>query len=472
MPVPAMHSDVAHELNGDLTGSDVNGSDLLEQLAIARKRTDELFAIVKPGSLYERPIAERHRIVFYIGHLEAFEWNLFRERVFGIESFHPDFDRLFAFGIDPVSGRLPTDQPSDWPSIARVREYVEKVRNTLDDELANAFTKSGRRTFDGFSLDTLLNVAIEHRLMHAETLAYMLHQLPPDQKIAQPESLNSTASSSLLHRNVEIPAGPVTLGLSRSSGLFGWDNEFEAHAVNVPAFAIDPYKVTNRQYLDFLAAGGYENREFWTDRENHDDWNWKSQHGISHPAFWKRDGEQWLYRTMFDEIPLPPDWPVYVSQAEAKAYAKWTGKRLPSEAQWQRAAYATPSGDERDYPWGNEAPGLTLGNFDFANWSPTPVNAFPENQSAFGVHDMLGNGWEWASTEFAPFPGFEPFPFYRGYSADFFDGKHFVMKGGSARTAACLLRRSFRNWFQPHYQYMYAGFRCVSQLSSGDESST
>ena len=151
MPVPAMHSDVAHELNGDVTGSDVNGNDLLEQLAIARKRTHELFAIVKPGSLYERPIAERHRIVFYIGHLEAFDWNLFRERVFGIESFHPDFDRLFAFGIDPVKGGLPTDQPSDWPSIARVREYVEKVRNTLDDELANAFTKSGRRTFDGFS---------------------------------------------------------------------------------------------------------------------------------------------------------------------------------------------------------------------------------------------------------------------------------------------------------------------------------
>ena len=102
------------------------------------------------------------------------------------------------------------------------------------------------------------------------------------------------------------------------------------------------------------------------------------------------------------------------------------------------------------------------GSFDFNHWDPMPVNAFPAGQSAFGVHGTLGNGWEWTSSVFAPFPGFEPFPFYRGYSADFFDGKHFVMKGGSARTAACMLRPTFRNWFQAHYQYVYAGFRCVS----------
>ncbi len=166
---------------------------------------------------------------------------------------------------------------------------------------------------------------------------------------------------------------------------------------------------------------------------------------------------------MFDDVPLPLDWPVYVSQAEAKAYAKWAGKSLPTEAEWQRAAYATPQGDEQAYPWGNEAPIDSFGNFDFARWNPVPVNAFPQGRSAFGVQGMLGNGWEWTSTEFAPFPGFEPFPFYRGYSADFFDGKHFVMKGGSARTAACMLRRTFRNWFQAHYQFIYTGFRCVSR---------
>jgi ergothioneine biosynthesis protein EgtB len=436
--------------------------ELMELLADARQRTDDLFTVVKPDALYDRPIAERHRIVFYIGHLEAFDWNLFHERVFGIESFHAEFDRLFAFGIDPVGGGLPTDQPSDWPSIAAVHDYVLKSRAVLDEKIADALADSHLPTADGFPLSTLLNVAIEHRLMHAETLAYMLHQLPLDRKVEQVESLRSPAPV-VDHGSVQIPSGVITLGLPRGSDSFGWDNEFESHIVSVPAFAIDRYKVTNQQYLEFINAGGYETRAFWGDGENDGDWNWKSTQGISHPAFWKRAGEQWLYRTMFEEIPLPLDWPVYVSQAEAKAYACWAGKSLPTEAEWQRAAYGTAHGGERTYPWGEQASDATFGNFDFARWSPAPVNALPKGCSAFGVQGILGNGWEWTSTEFAPFAGFEPFPFYRGYSADFFDGKHFVLKGGSARTAACMLRPTFRNWFQAHYQFAYTGFRCVSR---------
>jgi ergothioneine biosynthesis protein EgtB len=441
--------------------------DLIEQLADARQRTDDLFAVVKPEFLYERPIAERHRIVFYIGHLEAFDWNLFHERVLGRESFHPEFDRLFAFGIDPVGGGLPTDQPSDWPSITAVRDYVRKIRVVLDEKLVDTLADSRVPASDGFPVSTLLNVAIEHRLMHAETLAYMLHQLPLDRKVRQSEALASIAPH-MDHGSVEIPAGAVTLGLSRSSDLFGWDNEYEAHTLSVQAFAMDLYKVTNRQYLEFVNAGGYETHEYWCNGDgNHadhdEDWKWKSAQGISHPAFWRRESEQWLYRTMFNDVQLPLDWPVYVSQAEAKAYARWAGKSLPTEAEWQRAAYTNSHGGEQPYPWGDEGPAERFGNFDFARWSPAPVNAFPEGRSAFGVHGMLGNGWEWTSTEFAPFPGFEPFPFYRGYSADFFDGKHFALKGGSARTAACMLRPTFRNWFQAHYQFAYTGFRCVSR---------
>lgn len=438
-------------------------NNLTRQLADARQQTDDLFALVEPDSLYERPIPARHRIIFYIGHFEAFDWNLFHERVLGLTSFHPEFDRLFAFGIDPVGGGLPTDQPSEWPSIAAVREYVRTIRASLDEKLTHALLDSDHSASGEFPLSTLLNVAVEHRLMHAETLAYMLHQLPFDRKVLQFEPLTSVTPP-VVHRSVEIPAGAVTLGLPRDGGDFGWDNEFEAHTVNVPAFAIDQYKVTNGHYLEFINAGGYDARALWSDTDDADaDWNWKSRQGISHPAFWKRAGRQWLYRTMFEELPLPLDWPVYVSQAEAKAYARWAGKAIPTEAEWQRAAYATPHGEERVYPWGSERPDGRFGNFDFARWSPMPVNASPEGQSAFGVQDMLGNGWEWTSTEFAPFPGFEPFPFYRGYSADFFDGKHFVMKGGSARTAACMLRRTFRNWFQAHYQFIYTGFRCVSR---------
>ena len=433
---------------------------LLERLSEARGRTDELFGIIRPDSLYERPIPERHRIIFYIGHLEAFDWNLLRERVLGLKAFHADFDRLFAFGIDPVNGALPSDQPIDWPSMADARHYVNRTRESIDEGLATltpADWDSGPVGAD-FSAEMLLNVAIEHRLMHAETLAYMFHQLPLDRKVARsrkPELIVPPLAPTM----IDIPAGRATLGLPRSGGdTFGWDNEYEARSVEVPAFSVDKYKVTNGQYLDFVAAGGYENPACWSE----EDWAWRSTQDVHHPVFWNRNRDRWCLRTMFDEIPLPLDWPVYVSQAEAKAYARWAGKSLPTEAQWHRATYGTEGGPERAFPWGTTPPNVSKGNFDFHSWDPTPVGAFPEGESAFGVADLLGNGWEWTSSQFEPFPGFRRFSFYPGYSADFFDGKHYVMKGASARTAACMLRRSFRNWFQPHYQYVYAGFRCVS----------
>lgn len=429
---------------------------LLERMAEARLRTDELLDIVRPDSLYERPIPERHRIIFYLGHLEAFDWNLLRERVLRVDSFHPEHDQLFAFGIDPVDGGLPADQPADWPSVAEVQNYVRRVRQSLDAELAGGLLSDERPVVEeGYPASVLVQVAIEHRLMHAETLAYMLHQLPLDRKI-RPLRAPEVVVSAGTPRMIEIPAGAATLGLVRGTS-FGWDNEYEAHTVNVPGFAIDQCKVTNGEYLEFMAAGGYQNRGHWAEA----DWNWKTQQSIAHPAFWRRQGDTWYIRAMFEEVPLPLSWPVYVSQAEASAYARWAGKTLPTEAQWHRAAYATPDGGERAYPWGNEAPSAKRGNFDFQRWDPTPVGAFPQGQSAFGVADLAGNGWEWTSSVFAPLPGFQPFSFYQGYSANFFDGQHYVMKGGSARTAACMLRRSFRNWFQPHYQYVYAGFRCV-----------
>ncbi len=432
------------------------GDKLLERFWDAHRRSDALFAIVKPEAIYDRPIPERHRIIFYIGHLEAFDWNLLHENVFGLKSFHPQFDRLFAFGIDPVGGGLPADQPADWPSLAVVSDYVRSIRAALDEKLS-VDPEAGTHTRDGFSLEILLNVAIEHRLMHVETLAYMLHQLPLDRKLSPAAPVPHTPQS-LSHSMMKVPAGEATLGLSRHSQTFGWDNEFEAHTVHVPKFEIDRYMITNQQFLEFIRDGGYEMRSLWSE----DDWNWKSAHGISHPVFWSKSGDTWLYRAMFDEIPLPPDWPAYVSHAEAAAYARWSGKTLPTEEQWHRAAYGTPNDGERLYPWSAEDPNPSLGTFDFYSWDPQPVNAHPQGQSAFGVEDLLGNGWEWTATVFAPFHGFEPFPFYRGYSADFFDGKHFVMKGGSPRTAACMLRPTFRNWFQAHYQYVYAGFRCVN----------
>jgi formylglycine-generating enzyme required for sulfatase activity len=228
--------------------------------------------------------------------------------------------------------------------------------------------------------------------------------------------------------------------------------------VHVPAFDIDVHNVTNGDYLAFVEDGGYERRELWSDAH----WAWREHDALSHPNFWVRDGRRWLWRGMFEHLPLPLAWPVYVSGAEAAAYATWRGRRLPTEAEYHRAAFGTPDGAERRFPWGDDAPDATRGNFDFAHWEPVPVGSRPAGASAWGVHDLMGNGWEWTSTVFAPFPGFEPMPSYPEYSAEFFDGQHYVIKGASPATARELVRRSFRNWFRPNYPYVYAAFRTVS----------
>ncbi|MGA3241472.1 MAG: SUMF1/EgtB/PvdO family nonheme iron enzyme [Bryobacteraceae bacterium] len=422
-------------------------SELGHAIEEAREQTDALFRAVRPDSFYERPIAERHRIVFYLGHVEAFDWNLIGRYALDRRPFHAEFDRLFAFGIDPPPGQLPSDRPSDWPSLAEVDRYNQRVRDEIDELLDEV-------------PEQLLHVAVEHRLMHAETIAYILHQLDYERKVApvlRPEAETAPAPQP---RMVEIPAGTAQLGLEESAA-FGWDNEFQALAVDEPAFSMAKHKVTNGEYLEFVRAG------------------------TAAPFFWVERAGRWRYRGMFAEIPLPLDWPVYVTHREAEAYAKWRGGALPTEAQFHRAASLA-----------HEEPGA---NLDFRRWEPVSVYANDNGAAAHANHDdaanqrsrarqqadasqrplpngrgsgeaslqaeapsqLVGNGWEWTSTVFAPFPGFTPFPFYRNYSEPFFDGQHYVLKGASPRTAARLARPSFRNWFRPSYPYIYATFRLV-----------
>lgn len=383
---------------------------LFSRLQAARTETDALFRSVKTEAMYDRPIPERHRIAFYVGHLEAFDRNLLSDPAIR----RSELDELFAFGIDPVGGNLPADQPGDWPSLDVVNDYRDRTRSRVDS-LIEDMAARGDEEFD-----VRLNVAIEHRLMHAETLAYIFHQLPYDRKQGA-ETHSSIPHHPISDMRVRIAAGHATLGLKRDGGIFGWDNEFESHTVAVPEFAIDRRKVTNGEFLRFVNDGGYRERSLWSA----EDWEWRSSREMTHPLFWNQRNGAWMYRAMFSEIPLPPHEPVYVSHAEASAYARWQGKALPTEEQWHRAA------------WGSTE-----------------------------VEDLHGTGWEWTSTKFGPFPGFQAMSFYPGYSEPFFDGKHYVMKGGSPRTAPVMLRPSFRNWFQPHYPYVYAGFRCVEKESA------
>lgn len=422
-----------------------------ERIAHARRTNDEVFEhALDPRAILERPIPERHRMLFYLGHVEAFDLNIIVKHGFKRDTFKPEFDDLFAFGIDPIGGGLPNEPASDWPALSDVMAYRERARDMVDTLVDTIEVDDPQYAADVF------NTAIEHRLEHAETLAYLLQQLPTHLKRTQPQA--NVPAPVVRHGMVEIPAGKATLGRVRGHG-FGWCNEFDEHVVEVPAFSVDRYPVTNGRFMEFVKAGGYAERRHWSG----DDWAWRESRELLHPTFWIRRSSGWNLRGMFSEFALPMDWPVYVSLAEARAFARWAGKRLMTEPEFHRAAYGTPEGREREYPWGDDAPAARHGNFDFHRWDPAPVGAYPEGVSAFGVSELVGNGYEWTSTPFAPFDGFEAYPFYPGYSANFFDGRHFVIKGGSARTAAPMLRRSFRNWFQAHYPYMFAKFRLVSR---------
>jgi ergothioneine biosynthesis protein EgtB len=417
------------------------------RLEAAWARSDALFGLLDPRAWYERPIALRQPFIFYVGHLPAFAWNQVVRGVLARDGFRPDLDALFARGIDPVGvDRYEPDAPTQWPAPAEVLAYRDRVRA----ELLAAFDAVAEREGDDVLADRgrIWHIAIEHELMHHETLLYMMQQLRRD-LLRRPDDLNGYVTTlGAAPATATVAAGRVTLGGDFDRQPFGWDNEFPAHEADVGAFTVDTTPVRNGEWLAFLEAGGYDRAELW-DAEA---FAWRNRVGHAHPACWRREDGAWRYLTLFDALPLDDvrDWPVFVSFAEATAYARWQGGDLMTEAEFHRAAEGVP--------WGDAA----SSNIGFTHWSPTPVGAYPSGASRAGVLDLVGNGWEWTKSRFAPFPGFTAYArTYPGYSADFFDEHHHVMLGASWATDAALVRPTFRNWFQPHYPYVFAKFRVV-----------
>src|SRR5678816_836541 len=204
-----------------------------DEISRARSITDRLLAQVLPEALYDRPIPERHRLIFYLGHLDAFDWNIVGRGVLGLGPLSEELDSVFAFGIDPPHGELPKDKASDWPNPFVIRRYVTQVRNNLDRLMRQI-------------PETPLRMILEHRLMHAETLIYLIHNLPYSRRLTRMRGIESDGSSPP-EQFLRIPAGVATLGMARESG-FGWDNEFDLNKQQVNEFTISKYKVTNAQY--------------------------------------------------------------------------------------------------------------------------------------------------------------------------------------------------------------------------------
>lgn len=433
-------------------------TELRERLLAVWRRSDEIFELVDPDAMYSQPIRLRHPVAFYVGHLPAFAWNQVCRGLLDVPAFRAEFDELFERGIDPV-GVDGHDSGVAWPVMDEILAYRDQVRSLLLESVDRVAGLAGRDPLA--DRDRIWSVVIEHELMHQETLQYMFQQLPLDWKRPPADLGEPCTVGARAPERVPVGGGSVTLGADFDRVDFGWDNEFPELTVEVGDFSIDRTPVRNSEFTDFIRDGGYRRPELWLD----DDWGWRERTGLLCPVFWSRHSGEWFYHTMFDRVPLDRvgDWPVYVSLAEARAYCCWRGMRLPTEAEFQRAAYTTPDESIRRFPWGDDPPGHRHGTFDFNQWSPTPVGSHPEGDSAWGVAEMVGNGWEWTSTPFAPFPGFRAYiPTYPGYSADFFDDRHFVMLGASWATPAGLIRRSFRNWFQDRYPYAFAKFRCAS----------
>jgi len=300
-------------------------------------------------------------------------------------SFNPRFDEIFDRGIDPdvddpTQRHAHPEVPEAWPDLLEVHAYRDRVCAEILTSLDGGSAADVR----------VLLMVLEHEQMHQETLLYMMERLPLARLVRPALTSVYALGDALRARPIEIEAGHATLGADVGDLDFGWDNEFPRITVAVPRFVIDSTPVTNGEFLEFVESGGYARPDAW---HGHD-WRWKEAAGLAHPLVWtSRDGV-WRYRALLDELPLTSvrDWPVYVSLAEARAFAKWRGARLPTEAEFHRAAFGEPGGGEGPLPWGDDEPTPRHGNFHFAHWSPAPVGSHLAGASAWGVHELIGNG--------------------------------------------------------------------------------
>jgi iron(II)-dependent oxidoreductase len=335
--------------------------------------------------------------------------------------------------------------------LAGARAYGDAVRERALDRLAGAdLSPEGPDPLlrHGF----VHQMVAQHEHQHAETLLAAIQLLPSDEghirraPAAPPARTTPPAE-------VRVAAGPFTMGTDDPASL---DNERPAHVVDLPAFWIDAAPVTNGQYRRFVESGGYEQAEWWATRG----WAWREEAGLTSPQFWRRDGAQWA-RLRFGTVEVvPDDEPVqHVGWYEADAYARWAGRRLPTEAEWEKAARVDPAtGRSRRWPWGDAEPRADHANLGQRHLGPAPVGAYPGGVSAVGCHQMVGDVWEWTASDFLPYPGFEWFP-YAEYSDVFYGGDYKVLRGSSWATHPSVGRTTFRNWDHPIRRQIFAGFR-------------
>ena len=426
---------------------------LLSMLEEARERTRFLLEGVSKEDLVAQHDPIMSPPIWDYGHIGNYEELWLLKEAHGRELSNRELYDMYDASLHPREER---------PSLNLLDRdgadaYLEAVRRLVRETLAEADLESDDPLLrDGF----VYNMILQHEAQHNETMLQTFGLMKnrgyrPESLIKLPEAFTSEQATEM----VSVPGGEFIMGTDdRARAL---DNERGAHPVHVPSFLLDRTPVTNAAYASFIEDGGYERREFWEVAG----WEYIKKENIASPKHWYQPEPHswWTERFGFDE-PLDPSGPVvHVSWYEADAYARWIGKRLPTEAEWEKAASWDPeTGTKRLYPWGDEEPvqGDGRANLDGLAFRPAPVGAYPDGASAYGSLGMVGDVWEWTASDFRAYPGFEAFP-YREYSEIFFGPDYKMLRGGSWATRPCSIRNTFRNWDYPIRRQLFVGFRCA-----------
>ncbi|NUP33244.1 MAG: ergothioneine biosynthesis protein EgtB [Streptomycetaceae bacterium] len=411
-------------------------------LEAARVRTAGLTDPVDEADLVRQHSPLMSPLVWDLAHIASQEEIWLLRNVGGRDPLRPEIDDLYDAFRHPRASRpqLPLLDP------AEARAYAHEVRGKVLDLLDRA-PGDDPLTRDAFAFGMIA----QHEQQHDETML-ATHQLRAGAPVI--DAPDPPAAIDLPPDEVVIPAGTFTMGTSTHP--WALDNERPAHEVSVAAFALDTSPVTCGAYMRFIEDGGYDDPRLWTE----EGWRHRTDDGMTAPLFWQRDGREWLRRRFGVLEPVPPGEPVvHVSWYEADAFARWAGRRLPTEAEWEKAARHDPeTGRSRTYPWGEEPPRAAHANLGQRHLRPAAAGAYPAGSSAYGVRQMLGDVWEWTASDFTGYPGFRPWP-YREYSEVFFGPDYKVLRGGSFGTDAVACRGTFRNWDFPQRRQIFAGFR-------------
>ena len=436
----------------------MTSTQLIEALRETRARTLELVADLSEAQLMGPRLRIVNPLRWEIGHLAWFQEFWVLRHLRGRPPILKNGDELYD------SARVAHDTRWDLPLLERDKtlSYMQQVLERVIEQVHNG--NSNLTDAEGYDEEYFLNLVLLHEQMHDEAITYTRQTLSyPAPAIGNPgKQVNDLeADSNYLTGDTEIPGGKFTLGSTHAKG-FVFDNERLAHEVEIAPFAISKTAVTNGEFRTFVEDGGYKRSELWTT----EGWQWRTAACADSPLYWRREGNgRWLRRHFDESVALHGRFPViHVNWHEANAYCRWASRRLPKEAEWEMAASAEPAVHDRrlatlkrKYPWGDDPPTLERANLDWSTMGCVPVDALPAGDSVFGCRQMIGNVWEWTSSDFKPYPGFVTGP-YKEYSEPWF-GDHKVLRGGCWATRSRLIHNTYRNFYTPDRRDVWAGFR-------------